>query len=58
MRDKPTPSRTPYPPGRICPVCGSPVGRHDGALFCIPRVGCPRDELTAVEAYLEAFDED
>ena len=44
-----TTTRTPFPPGRICPECGSPVSRHDGLLYCIPRVGCPRDELAAWE---------
>ena len=56
MADPITTARTPFPPGRTCPECGSPVSRHDGLLYCIPRVGCPRDELTAWDAELAVAD--
>lgn len=33
-----------------CPLCGGEVIRHDGCWVCIPRTGCPNDELAKWEA--------
>lgn len=36
-------TKTPYPPGRVCPMCGHTVGRHDTMLYCHPE--CDQNEL-------------
>lgn len=42
---------TPYPPGRVCPMCGHTVGRHDTMLYCHP--ACDQNELARYDASAE-----
>ena len=36
--------KTPYPPNRVCPLCGAAVEREDGALYCVGQPECPNNE--------------
>ncbi len=43
---------TPFPPDRVCPECGDPVGRHDGMLYC--KRECSLNELARYDLEHEA----
>lgn len=50
-----TTAKTPYPPGRVYPMCGHTVGRHDTMLYCHPE--CDQNELARYDLEHETLDQ-